>query len=48
MVGVNQVTVQMPSVVIHNPFSQVGTPVELPLIVDSLATLLYVWVTSNR
>jgi uncharacterized protein (TIGR03437 family) len=48
MVGVYQVTVQMPSVVAHNPSLQVGTPAMVPLIVDSMAIPVNVWVTSNQ
>jgi len=48
MVGVYQVTVQMPSVVAHNPSLQVGTPAMVPLIVESMAIPVLVWVTSNQ
>jgi uncharacterized protein (TIGR03437 family) len=48
MVGVYQVTVQMPSTVAHNPSHQVGTPAMVPVIVDSMAIPVNVWVTSNR
>lgn len=47
-VGVYQVTVQMPSIVAHNPFFQVGTPNQLPLVVNSTAISVPVWVTSNQ
>jgi len=48
-VGVYQVTVQVPSVVPHNPFFQVGTPNQFPLIVNSTAVAgPAVWVTSNQ
>jgi uncharacterized protein (TIGR03437 family) len=48
-VGVYQATVQMPSMVAHNPFLQVGTPSQFPLIVNSTAiTGPAVWVTSNQ
>jgi uncharacterized protein (TIGR03437 family) len=48
LVGVYQVTVQAPSVVAHNPFFQVGTPSQLPLIVNSTAISVPLWVTSNQ
>jgi uncharacterized protein (TIGR03437 family) len=47
-VGVYQVTVQMPAVVAHNPFFQVGSPNQVTLIVDSTAIALVAWVTSNQ
>lgn len=48
-VGVYQVTVQVPSMVPHNPFFQVGTPNQFPLIVNSTAISgPAVWVTSNQ
>jgi uncharacterized protein (TIGR03437 family) len=48
-VGVYQVTVQVPSVVPHNPFFQVGSPNQFPLIVNSTAISgPAVWVTSNQ
>jgi uncharacterized protein (TIGR03437 family) len=47
-VGVYQVTVQVPSVVVHNPFFQVGTPSLLLLVVNSTAIPVPVWATSNQ
>lgn len=47
-VGVYQVTVQIPALVQHNPFFQVGSPSQLSLIVNSTAISVPVWVTSNQ
>ena len=48
-VGVYQVTVQVPSMVPHNPFFQVGTPNQFVLVVNSTAISgPSVWVTSNQ
>ncbi len=47
-VGVYQLTVQIPSLVPHNPFFQLGTPNDLSLSVNSTAIAVPVWVTSNQ